>query len=164
VAISWSISFVLFSGAAKALIDQVMKMQIRDLLTRVDFMRYSARKELDRREYSRRFSESLHPLLRRLRVVFPGKGHRDGVPNARAAGESGPNRDFEIADLNRPTWLLPEGAEPSVWLVAPGARKDPAVNDHDPDTRVAVLSSSANADDLRFSCRFNHGISERRSL
>jgi hypothetical protein len=111
--------------------------------------------ELQRCEYSLGFLEALDPLLRALRVVFLCERYCDCVANAGAADGLAANRDFEIVDLNSPTRLLPEGAEPAGWLVVPGARKDSVVDNYDPDTREAMLSPGANADDLRVPCCFD---------
>ena len=64
-------------------------------------------------------------------------------------------------DLNPSVRFLLECAEPAGWLVAPRAREDSVVHHHDPDTRVAVFSSSANANDLRVTCRIDDVFSKR---
>lgn len=121
-------------------------------------MLISPRDEFERREYTLRFLEAFDPFLRALCVVLLGEGGRYCVAQAGAADEFAADGDFEIVELNCPTRLFPEGAEPAGWLVAPGTREDSVVDDHHPDTRVAMLSPGANAHDLRHACRFDNGF------
>ena len=122
---------------------------------------YSGWYELERCEDSLRFLEAFDPLLRALCVVFLCVRRCDCVAQARAADGLGPDRDFEVIDLNRSVRFFTESLEPAGWLVIPGARKDSVLDDHDPDTRVAMLSSGANAHDLRLTCRFDDFVSKR---
>ena len=68
--------------------------------------------------------------------------------------------DFAHSKFNRPTRFFPEGTEPSGRIVAPGAHENSLVDDNHPDTCVAVLSSGANADNLRLLQRFDDGTRE----
>lgn len=110
-------------------------------------------------EYALRFLEAFDPFLGAFCIVFLGERCCDCIANASAADEFATNRDFEIVDLNFPARLFAKGAEPSGWLVGPGARKDSVVDDHDPDTSVAMLSAGANAHDLRVARCFDDSSS-----
>src|SRR6185295_3484299 len=117
--------------------------------------------ELERREHTRRFSESLHPLQRTLGVVLHAERQSHRVTNARAADQLASNGDFEVTDLNRPSSFLLKGAEPAGRLIAPRPHKNSIVNYDNPNTCVAVLGSRANAENLRLAYRFDDLLRKR---
>src|SRR6185295_20096962 len=120
--------------------------------------------ELERREHTRRFSESLHPLQRTLGVVLLAERQSHRVTNARAADQLASNGDFEITDLNRPSSFLLKGTEPAGWLIVPRPHEHSIVYNDDPDACVTVLSSRANAENLRLAYLFNDRVSELHIL
>ena len=115
--------------------------------------------ELECCEYALRFIEAFDPFLGAFCVVFLGERCCDCIANASTADEFAANGDFESVDLDCSARLFPEGAEPAGWLVAPGTRKNSVVDDHDPNTRIAMLSPGTNTHDLRVPCRLDDGSS-----
>jgi len=122
---------------------------------------YSSRgNELERRECSRRFRKSLHPLQRSPGVVLLAERQSHRVTNTRAADQLAPNGDFEVTDLNRPSSFLLKGTEPAGWLIVPRPHEHSIAYNDDPDTCVTVLGSRANAENLRLAYFFYDCVSE----